>query len=552
MPQRHINSQVPTLQQLPDTHSSTPKMEAHDQAVAAIASRVRQFSERQQPFRIYHGSTSSTRHSDKRPDNTVDTSQLDRVLSVDAGGSGTAVAEPNVPMDALVAATLPRGLVPPVVMEFPGITVGGGFSGTSGESSSFRYGAFDATIVRIEMVLPTGEVAHASRTQRPDLFWGAASAFGTLGVVTLLEVRLIAAKPFVELEYRLSRSIAEAVEQMRVETARDDNDFVDGIAYSSDAVVICAGRMVDTVPDGASQRRFTRARDPWFYIHVEKHALPHLKKSAPDGGGGGVTVKDYIPLTDYLFRYDRGGFWAARWAFRYFCTPFNRITRFALNPLMSTRVMYRALHKSGLADSYMTQDVGVPMDAAPALAAWLAAEMPAVLPLWLCPLRVRREGGADAAHGLHARFADPTYPDLLNFGVWGELPPTVRRGRRDAAVRVNRALEAEVARLGGTKWLYAQAFYTEDEFWARYDRASYDALRARCGAAYLPSVYDKVRVDVEVEEEAAAARVTGLARLRRALFRVWPVRGLYGVYKALEGGDYLLQKARRPLEVSGK
>ncbi|KAL8377967.1 hypothetical protein RB595_008585 [Gaeumannomyces hyphopodioides] len=525
-------------------------MEAHDQAVAAIASRVRQFSERQQPFRIYHGSTNSTRRSDKRPDNTVDTSRLDHVLSINADGSSTVVAEPNVPMDALVAATLPHGLVPPVVMEFPGITVGGGFSGTSGESSSFRHGAFDATVVRIEIVLPTGEVARASRTERPDLFWGAASAFGTLGVVTLLEVRLIGAKPFVELEYRLSRGVAEAVEQIRVETARDDNDFVDGIVYSPDAVVICAGRMVDAVPDGASQRRFARARDPWFYIHVEKHALPRLRKPGP---GGGAAVKDYIPLTDYLFRYDRGGFWAARWAFRYFYTPFNRATRFALDPLMRTRVMYRALHKSGLSDFYMTQDVGVPMDAAPALAAWLAAETPGILPLWLCPLRLRREGGADAAHGLHARFADPdpaACPDLLNFGVWGPLPlPPTTRGRRDV-VRLNRALEAEVARLGGKKWLYAQAFYTEDEFWAHYDRASYDALRARCGAAYLPSVYDKVRVDVEAEE--AAARATRASRVRHRLFGVWPVRGLYGVYKALEGGDYLLQKTRRPLEVSGK
>ncbi|KLU91027.1 hypothetical protein MAPG_09552 [Magnaporthiopsis poae ATCC 64411] len=522
-------------------------MEAHNQAVAAIASRVRQFSERQQPFRIYHGSTNSTRRSDKRPDNTVDTSRLDHVLSVDVNGSGTVVAEPNVPMDALVAATLPHGLVPPVVMEFPGITVGGGFSGTSGESSSFRHGAFDATVVRIEIVLPTGEVAHASRTERPDLFWGAASAFGTLGVVTLLEVRLIAAKPFVELEYHLARSVADSVEQMRVETGRDDNDFVDGVVYSPDAVVICAGRMVDALPNGTSQRRFTRARDPWFYLHVEKHVLPRLRKPGPDG----AAAKDYIPLTDYLFRYDRGGFWAARWAFQYFRTPFNRATRFALDPLMHTRVMYRALHKSGLSDFYMTQDVGVPLDKAPALAAWLVAEMPGIMPLWLCPLRLRRDGGPNAAHGLHSSFADPgACPDLLNFGIWGPLPsPSSSDGRKDV-VRLNRALEAKVAELGGKKWLYAQAFYTEDEFWAHYDRASYDALRAKYGAAYLPSVYDKVKVDVEAEE--AAARATRAARLKHRLFRVWPVRGLYGVYKALEGGDYLLQKTRRPAQASGK
>lgn len=41
-------------------------------------------------------------------------------------------------MDALVEATVKHGLVPPVVPEFPGITVGGAYNGTGGESSSFR------------------------------------------------------------------------------------------------------------------------------------------------------------------------------------------------------------------------------------------------------------------------------------------------------------------------------------------------------------------------------------------------------------------------------
>lgn len=55
-------------------------------------------------------------------------------------------------------ASLNKGLVPLVVMEFPGITVGGGFSGTSGEKlSSFRHGAFDNTVNWIEIVLPNGE-----------------------------------------------------------------------------------------------------------------------------------------------------------------------------------------------------------------------------------------------------------------------------------------------------------------------------------------------------------------------------------------------------------
>lgn len=508
-------------------------MEAHDAAVRLIAQQVQRFSEKKKPFRIYHGSTNSTRTSQRRADNTIDTSQLTHVLSVDAAAR-TALVEPNVPMDALVDATLAHGLVPPVVMEFPGITAGGGFSGMAGESSSFRHGAFDATMRSIEIVLPTGQVARGSKTDNPELFWGAASAFGTLGVVTLLEVELRDAKEYVELTYSLTTNSKDTVKVMEDAAAKDETDYIDGIVFSKDATVICIGKLTDDLPKGTSPQRFSRRSDPWFYIRAKAVLKQLQKNSAKDATN---TVVDYIPLRDYLFRYDRGGFWVAKYAFRYFLTPFNRITRAALDRFMHARVMYRAVHKSGLADTHMVQDVGVPYAAVADFQAWLDANL-AIYPLWLCPLRVQRDGGAAAQHGLHSDFGRPHAPNLMNFGVWGNLPGRSRR----AVVARNRDLERKVQALGGKKWLYAHAYYPKDEFWAHYDRASYDALRAKYGAAYLPSVYDKVRVDVDAEE--AAVRATWKSRAKHRVKEIWPVRGVYGFYKAAVGGDYLLQKTK--------
>jgi len=59
----------------------------------------------------------------------VDTSGFSHVLKIDREKK-TVLVEPNVPMDVLVEETLKLGLLPPVVMEFPGITVGGGFAGS--------------------------------------------------------------------------------------------------------------------------------------------------------------------------------------------------------------------------------------------------------------------------------------------------------------------------------------------------------------------------------------------------------------------------------------
>lgn len=506
-------------------------MDAHNAIVTKVAERVKQFHAQQKPFRLYHGATNSTRYSHRNADNTVDTSKLNHVLSVDTA-TKTAIVEPNVPMDQLVAEALKHGLLPPVVMELPGITTGGGFSGTSGESSSFRYGAFDATMNWIEIVLPTGEVTKASKTERQDIFWGAASAFGTLGVVTLLQIQLIDAKKYVELDYSVSPTAETAVTRIQEECNKPTNDFVDGIVYTLDATVIMAGRLVDTVPQGVTPRQFMRRKDPWFYIRAER-VMKQIQKSKDKT----EIVTDYIPIFDYLFRYDRGGFWSAKSAFSYFKTPFNRITRYLLDPFMHTRDMYRALHKSGLADINILQDVGIPYEHVPAFYEWLDKSFK-IYPIWLCPLRLQRDGGASAAHGLHSEFAGENVPTLLNFGVWGPVP-----GNRREVMLKNRKLEAKVQEYQGKKWLYAHAYYpTPEEFWAHYDRTSYDALRKKYGAEYLPSVYDKVKIDLDAEE--ALERADTRAKVKAKLWKVWPVRGLYGVYCVVRNREYVLEKKR--------
>ena len=147
-------------------------MRAHQDAVSRISAQVSAFHKTSTPFRLYHGSTNSTQSRKVDARRMVDTSSLNHVLSVNKEAK-TCLVEPNVPMDQLVDATLPYGLVPPVIMEFPGITAGGGFAGTAGESSGFRYGFFEDTVNSIEMVAATGEVLSVSAQEHPDLFYGA-------------------------------------------------------------------------------------------------------------------------------------------------------------------------------------------------------------------------------------------------------------------------------------------------------------------------------------------------------------------------------------------
>lgn len=480
----------------------------HSVRTQRIASQVQSFYNRQQSFRIYHGSTSSTRRNVYDPKKVIDTSDLSNVLYIDVENR-IGLIEPNVSMEKLVDATLPLQLVPLVVMEFPSITVGGGFSGTSGESSSFRQGVFDNTVGRIEIVLGNGEVVYASPSENPDLYHGSAGSFGTMGVVTLLEVRLVDAKPLVELEYSPVSGIPEAVQAVDAYTADTDIQYLDGIMFSKLSGVIIAGRMVEPTKSQSGLRiqRYSRSWDPWFYLRAEEITVEIAEK----------TFRELVPLKDYLFRYDRGAFWGGKFCFQYFLTPFNRFTRWALDSLLHTKTMYSALHRSGLANENIVQDIGFPYESVPAFVEYLDRDF-GLYPLWLCPLRMRepislspRLAPYKALNGRDGK--------LLNIGLWGPGPRN-----HVGFVNANRRIEAKTKELGGLKCLYAHSYYTEDEFWSIYDKTRYDQLRNKYHAALIPSIFHKATTNDKSTSDASMSQY---------IKTIWPIRGLYGALSVL-------------------
>ncbi|KAF2643711.1 24-dehydrocholesterol reductase-like protein precursor [Massarina eburnea CBS 473.64] len=486
-------------------------MQRHQRVVAQVATKVKEYFTLQQSFRIQHGSTNSTRPSLKK--RVVDISELKNVLKVDTA-TCTALVEPNVPMDRLVEATLPYGLVPPVVMEFPGITAGGGYAGTAGESSSFRYGFFDRTINEVEMVLADGQVVKASEKENEDLFRGAAGAVGTLGIATLIELQLIQAKKFVKTTYHPTRSVSQAVQEVREQTEKSTNHYVDGILFSKDHGAIITGEMTDDIPVDHKPQTFSSPWDPWFYLHVESRT-----KSASE------PVIEYIPLAEYMFRYDRGGFWVGRSAFKYMHFPFNKFTRWFLDDFLHTRMLYRSLHASGESQRYVVQDMALPYPNAEKFIDYTDDSF-GIWPLWLCPLK---QSPQPTMHP-HTKGALKD-SQMLNVGLWGFGPKDPKQ-----FLKKNRDLENTLGELGGMKWLYAHTYYSEGDFWKQFDRNWHEELRKKYGATTLPGVHEKVHVDVE-KLESMAKEDWGL-RLRS----IWPLGGFWGIYKAIRSGDWRIPK----------
>lgn len=438
-------------------------LKRHASIVKQISSRLKELVNARKRVLVYHGSTNSTRKMSFNKGEFVDTTDLNHVLYIDEKEM-YALVEPNTPMDKLVEETLKHGLLPPVVMEFPGITAGGGVQGGAGESSSFRYGLFHDCCEECEIVLGNGMVVKTSPKDNPDLFWGSACSYGSLGIVTMLKLRLIPAKFWVRLTYYPVKTFREALHVIEKESVNDD--FVDGIMFDKNQGVVMRGNFSAKVD--LPVRRFTRARDEWFYINAEKIARR------------GIVTEELIPVRDYLFRYDRGAFWMGKYAFEMFKTPFNRITRFILDPLLKTRRMYEALHATNVSQMFLIQDLSLPKNNALKFLEFVDKKFE-IYPLWICPL------GSHEHAALAPNFIKTDF--VVDIGVWG------RPKGHENLFNANRDLEKEVQKLHGRKVLYAHVYYPEEDFWRIYDKRWYDKLREKYHATNaFPDIYTKVHV----------------------------------------------------------
>lgn len=369
------------------------------------------------------------------------------------------------------------------------------------------------------MVLANGEVITASEKENADLFRGAAGAVGTLGVATMVEINLHKATKFVETTYHPVTSMEDAIAKLQNFTSRPEEfDYVDGIMFSPTSGAIITGRMTDDSTSSLPVQRFSAPSDPWFYLHVQSRIS---QSSTP--------ISEAIPLPEYLFRYDRGGFWVGRGAFSYFPgIPFTNFTRWFLDDFLSTRMLYNALHASGRSEQMIVQDLALPYSTAAEFVERMD-ELTGIWPLWLCPLK-QSPGKTMHPHDQSGE----TGKQMLNIGLWGRAPPP---RTSESFIATNRKIEDILQELEGMKWLYAQTYFSEENFWRDFDRGWYESLRKKYFAETLPTVYEKVRVDVEGERALKAKRTLG-QRVRE----MWPFAGIWGLRRSIQSRDYL--KAR--------
>jgi FAD/FMN-containing dehydrogenase len=406
----------------------------------------------------------------------LDVPGLDGVLALDPVAR-TADVQGMCTYETLVDATLAHGLVPLVVPQLRSITLGGAVAGLGIEATSFRSGLPHESVVEMDVLTGAGDVVTAAPEGRhADLFRTFPNSYGSLGYALRLRIELEAVPGYVALRHLPLADPVEAAELIaRICATREHDgvrvDGLDGVAFAPDDLRLTLATWTDEpgpTSDYTGQAIYYRS------VHERR--------------------TDRLTTRDYLWRWDTDWFWCSR----AFGAQHPLVRRLWPRRWRRSDVYHRLLRldrRFGVADRLdrragrpqrerVVQDVEVAVDRLAEFLTWFDAEV-GMRPVWLCPLLLRAGAPGERPWPTYPLVAGTTY---VNVGFWG----TVHVGPGAGDAPLNRAIEAEVATLGGHKSLYSEAFYDAPTFDALYDGPGLAAVKKRYDPDdRLTSLYDK-------------------------------------------------------------
>lgn len=353
----------------------------------------------------------------------LDMTSMGRALRVDGDALWVDVEGGALWRD-VVRATASELLVPPVLTNNLGVTVGGTLSIAGIGVASFRHGTQGDQVIELDVVTGDGELTTCSPDREPDLYWSVAAGLGQVGVIVRARLRLRRAKPMTRTYYLLYDDTARFFEDSK--RAMDDGRWEHIESWASPC------------PQGTkpvSGRRQVFAR--WFYpahFTAEFDGAPPDDRALLDGYRPYETLyTDDLPLLDFLERlvpvfdlWKRGGTWEH------------------VHPWMETVL---------------------PWETAPAMLEALLPDLPPQILVGGHVLLWPAKGTASRSR----LFMRPPGEDLMGFGLLPAIPP---RFWEEAKPMLEMASRLSTA-MGGKRYLSGWVDFTEemwrDHFGARWE-----------------------------------------------------------------------------------
>jgi len=386
----------------------------------------------------------------------------------------TVKCEPLVTMGQVTHKLIPKGWTLAITPELDDLTVGGLLMGFGVETTSHKYGLFQDICESFEVVMADGSVVTASATQNVDLFRALPWSHGTLGFLVSAELKIVPAKPYIELTYNPFSNKAEALKFFEsVTCSKNPPEFVEGLAYSDQEYVVMTGEFADK-PN--SSKGAVNAIGTWYKPWFFTHAATFLKK--------GKTV-EYIPLRDYYHRHTKSLFWEMEHIIPFGNNIIFRVLFGWWNPRVSLMKLTEteSLHKK-FTTLFVFQDMLVPMSKLSDTLSFFDKNYQ-IYPVWLCAHKVFNTKPLQGFLKPSKEVSD--WEMFVDVGAYG--PP---KKAYNNLVDMPK-MERYVIDQKGFQALYAITYMSREEFRTMFNHELYDQMRKKYNAlGAFPEVYDKV------------------------------------------------------------
>ncbi len=420
-----------------------------------IISNFREVSENKLPITLKKKTTNLFRNRVQNT-NTLDLTFLDKVIELDSKNKIVHV-EGLITFYDLLDYTLEYSLIPLIVPELISITVGGVISGQGIESSSFKYGLIHDMVEEMEILTAEGKIIVVNKYQNTDLFYAIPNSYGTFGYIISAKIKLMETKPYVEMKNTAFDDISDFVSAIKNAVTKESKtiDFLDGIIFNKEKMILMRGKYTDQKPPFLS-----RYREKIYYKNLDRET-------------------DYLTIWDYIWRYDSAAFYAED---KILNIP---LIRYLFKGLMRSDKL-RLIEKKLLAGlkkpdkEKIVNDIGLPLHKVAPFLKWYDNAV-GVYPVWICPyICINQATLFPCDEEIYADFG-------TGFGV-------EKRTDKEDKTYYKKLIDQKISELGLTKGLYSESFFEEKKFWELYDpNKKYEGLKQKYDRDNIfGNLYEKV------------------------------------------------------------
>lgn len=167
---------------VPATHCATYRPEKERELAAILKA--------QQTPVIARGLGRSYGDASLQPNGVVKTERLDNFIEFNEE-TGVLRAQAGVSLEDVMAFSVPRGFLPPVIPGTKHVTLGGAFACNVHGKNQYKMGEFAEHVSSIRLLTADRKSIECSPVEHADLFWATAGGMGMTGIIEELSLKLM-------------------------------------------------------------------------------------------------------------------------------------------------------------------------------------------------------------------------------------------------------------------------------------------------------------------------------------------------------------------------